>query len=47
MASAAGSVLSAFTLTLHLLAWQQVSNFMPDAAGSLLIALTPTLAMLA
>ena len=44
MASAAGSILTAFTLTLHLLTWQQVSNFMPDAAGSL-IALTPTLAM--
>ena len=46
MAGAAGSVLTAFTATLVLLAWQVVSDFMPGLAGSLLTVLTPTLVLL-
>ena len=47
MAGAAGSVLTAFTPTLVLLAWQLVSDLMACAAGSVLTAFTPTLVLLA
>ena len=47
MAGAAESVLTAFTPTLGLLAWQRVSDFMTGIAGSILTALTPILVVLA
>jgi len=47
MAGAIGSVLTALTPTLVLLACQHVSDFMADAAGSVLITFTPTLVLLA
>jgi len=46
MAGPAGSILTVLTLTLVLLAWQYVSDFMAGPAGSLLTVLTPTLVLL-
>ena len=47
MAGAVGPVLTAFTPTLVLLAYQLVSDFMAGAAGPVLTAFTPTLVLLA
>jgi len=47
MAGTVGSVLTAFTPTLVLLAGQEVSDFMASATGSGLIAFTSILVLLA